>query len=290
MMFNIGSSTAILASASFLAPDPADSLPKANRARRTGKRSDGLPPIWVVAHHHPDFETRRAYAPLFAHAEHSGWIRDNELEQDGFDTFIGSDRIRALVLDGSQPEEDLAAAIYHVRHDLASRIPIFVILRAPDALLAARLLMAGADEVMDDHLEYELFEARLGSIARLDRLAFNRNDNDRFGDYGFDTRRNIVSLGTERIKLTPTQFRIALYFFRNLDKTLPFWKMIAELWEDPQPNIADSIRVHVCRIRAKLKLDGSHGYALSRYNRGGYRLLARGIAAKKQGGTNKVAA
>lgn len=274
MMLNISSGSTILASASFLAPDPVDQLvpPQRATARRTGKRSDGLPPEWVVAHHHADFESKRAYAPLFAGAPNSGWVRDVELEAGAFANYVGADRVRALVLDGSQSDEQLATAIYAVRHDFRSGLPIFAVLPRADGARAARLLLAGADEVVAGHLDHGLFEARLASIARLDRLAFVRDDDDRFGAYGFDTRRNIVSVDGERVKLTPTQFRIALYFFRNLDKTLPFWKMIGDLWEDPQPNIADSIRVHVCRIRQKLRLDGSLGYTLSRYNRGGYHL------------------
>ncbi len=286
-MLNISSASTILASASFLAPDPVDALPPAQRAaaRRTGKRSDGLPPHWVLAHHHGDFEQRRAYAPLFAQAEHSGWIRDRELEAGAFAEHIVDGRVRALLLDGAQGDEALATIIYTVRHDLASRLPIFVVLPAPDPQRTARLLLAGADEVTVAYLDHSLFEARLAVIARLDRLAFDRVSGDNFGAYAFDSRRNIVSIGDERIKLTPTQFRIALYFFRNLDQTLPFWKMIGELWHEPQPNIADSIRVHVCRIRQKLRLDGSHGYALSRYNRGGYRLSpseGTGIAVEKK--------
>ena len=107
IMLNIGSNTSILASASFLAPDPVDSLPPAVRSGRprTGKRSDGLPPEWVVAHHHRDFQSKRAYAPLFAHVAQSRWIRDTELENRTFDQFIATDRIRALVLDGRQAEE-----------------------------------------------------------------------------------------------------------------------------------------------------------------------------------------
>lgn len=274
MMLNISSGSTILASASFLAPDPVDQLapPQRARARRTGKRSDGLPPEWVVAHHHADFEAKRAYAPLFANAPNSGWVRDVELETGAFSDYVGADRVRALVLDGALPDEQLATAIYAVRHDLGSSLPIFVVLPDADGARTARLLLAGADEVVEGHLDHRLFEARLASVARLDRLAFARDDDDRFGAYGFDIRRNIVSVDGDRMKLTPTQFRIALYFFRNLDKTLPFWKMIGDLWEDPQPNIADSIRVHVCRIRQKLKLDGSRGYMLSRYNRGGYHL------------------
>lgn len=277
MMLNIGSSTSILASASLAPPEVAtDNSPQRDaRRKRTGLRDNpsGGPCQWVLAHHHPDFEAKRAYAPVFAVDPQSGWIRDSELENSAFDHFIRTDRVRAIFIDGSKAEDECVGTLYRVRRDLLSRIPIFAVIDRPDPAKVARLLLAGADEVVVGQVNLELFEAKMASIARLDRLAFANSDVHRFGEYSFDSRRNIVSIGgSERAKLTPSQFKIALYFFRNVEKTVPFWKMIADLWEEPQPNIADSIRVHVCRIRQKLFLDGSYGYQLSRYNRGGYRL------------------
>jgi len=98
------------------------------------------------------------------------------------------------------------------------------------------------------------------------------NEQSRFGSYLFDTRIEQLSLNDQPIRMTQKEFRLALLFFRHLDRPLSRAFILESVWPDQAELSSRSIDTHVSRVRSKLNLQPARGFRLVPVYSYGYRL------------------
>jgi len=93
-----------------------------------------------------------------------------------------------------------------------------------------------------------------------------------FGPYVFDTRAEQLRLNGQTLRLTQKEFRLALLFFRHLDRPLSRAFILESVWPDQAELSSRSIDTHVSRVRSKLNLQPARGFRLVPVYSYGYRL------------------
>jgi DNA-binding response OmpR family regulator len=72
--------------------------------------------------------------------------------------------------------------------------------------------------------------------------------------------------------MTQKEFRLALLFFRHLDRPLSRAFILESVWPDQAELSSRSIDTHVSRVRSKLNLQPARGFRLVPVYSYGYRL------------------
>jgi len=91
----------------------------------------------------------------------------------------------------------------------------------------------------------------------------------------FDNRRVVVH--GERIKLTPTEYKLLCYLVRNPRQTLTKDAISREIWgEEYQDSSRGLVKAHIQKLRKKLKDDLLNSRLIATYRGGGYRFVGGG--------------
>ncbi|WP_157647230.1 response regulator transcription factor [Burkholderia ubonensis] len=154
--------------------------------------------------------------------------------------------------------------------------PVLILGDVIDSQLIA-LHECGADLLERWPINADVLVARVGALLRrcVLRPEGAHQTKEAYGAYVFDTRGMKAWIHDRSIKLTPKEFQIALFFFRNEGAIITKKAIWEHAWENCSPdNLSErSIAVHISRIRKKLLLMGGDGYCLSYVHNSGYRLL-----------------
>ncbi|WP_080409565.1 response regulator transcription factor [Burkholderia ubonensis] len=153
--------------------------------------------------------------------------------------------------------------------------PVLILGDVADSQLIA-MHECGADLLERWPINANVLAARVGALLRRRalRLDWAHQAKEVYGAYVFDSRGMKVWIRGRPIKLTPKEFQIALFFFRNERSIVTKEALWGRAWENSAPeNMSKrSIEVHISRIRKKLLLTGENGYCLSHVQDAGYRL------------------
>lgn len=136
-----------------------------------------------------------------------------------------------------------------------------------------RAFAYGADEYVSLPLRPAEFRARMGALLR--RAYPDRHGSARFdvGPYHFDTRRQLVTLRGEPIRLSGTQYRLASLFFSNIGRVLSRDHIFAMVWGREFREFTRTIDSHVSRLRLLLAIEPANEFRLQPVYKSGYRLL-----------------
>jgi DNA-binding response OmpR family regulator len=124
-----------------------------------------------------------------------------------------------------------------------------------DAILALKL---GADDFIAKPFDIYELEARVEAVLR--RTAQTRvaepspspPDHIRVGDLTIDRSRRRVTLGTDSIQLTPTEYRLVSALASRPDEILSRDELATLVWGYQDASSGRTIDVHIRRLRVKL--------------------------------------
>lgn len=162
---------------------------------------------------------------------------------------------RLLVLQPPVPADVRLVQALRRRHPL---LPLLLLLEAGDEELRARLLDAGADDVLVQPFGLREFVARCRAILRRSRPALPRGDgSDRedvlaVGPIRLDRRQCRVTLAGDEVTLTPREFRLLECFMRQPGRALTREQLIEQVWGPDYSGDSKSVDVHVLWLRRKL--------------------------------------
>lgn len=91
------------------------------------------------------------------------------------------------------------------------------------------------------------------------------------GDLTLDYENRCVWNGGERSDLTPMQFKLLELFMRRPGQDLSKKEILQVVWETPHVGYVQSLYVHVCWLRAKLRKTGSERQYIQTVRGIGYR-------------------
>jgi DNA-binding response OmpR family regulator len=77
----------------------------------------------------------------------------------------------------------------------------------------------------------------------------------KIGDYTFDVKNRILSIGSEAVKLTPKESYLLVFFADNINVFLERKDILLTVWDEDNYYYSRSMDVYVCRLRKLLSKD-----------------------------------
>ena len=157
-------------------------------------------------------------------------------------------------------------------------LPLLLLLNQADEELRARLLDAGADDVLVQPFGVREFVARCRAILRRSRhLPLQVQDSPssdvlEHGPIRLDRRQCRVTLSGEEVSLTPREFRLLECFMRQPGRALSREQLIEQVWGPDYSGDSKSVDVHVLWLRRKLDQAGPRPQLFITVRGIGYRL------------------
>ncbi|WP_080432447.1 response regulator transcription factor [Burkholderia ubonensis] len=167
------------------------------------------------------------------------------------------------------------ASLHQIRQDSQTcRLPVLVLGPAANHHLVS-MMESGADAMEIWPVSASVLVARVSALLRRAYRSEPVASRESYDAYLFDTRSEHVWIQGRLVKLTPKEFKVALFLFRHQSLVVTPDALGQWAWEraDADYGWKRTIAVHVSRIRQKLDLNGGHGYCLSFVANRGYRLL-----------------
>jgi two-component system phosphate regulon response regulator PhoB len=196
--------------------------------------------------------------------------------EDGFAMWrsLARSTMDLLVLDWQDARLSGADLLGSVRRVAGERVPIMFVSNDGSEESMVRALAGGADDYLAWPLRAAEFRARVAAVLRRAYPeSFSAATCFVVGPYRFDTVRKAVTLRGERVRLSPTQYRIAALFFANLDRVMSRDHIFATVWGRELQEFTRTVDSHVSRLRLLLEIEPHNGFRLQTVYRSGYRLV-----------------
>lgn len=187
---------------------------------------------------------------------------------------VEAQRPDLVLLDVGLPDIDGYEVLRRTR--AFSSVPIVMLTARDEPIDTVRGLESGADDYIGkpfDHLE---LMARVRAVLRRSDLKAPVGGSApyRRGHLEIDADAREARVGTRRVTLTATEWRVLELLVANAGWIVPHERFIARVWgrdEDVEP---DGLRVFIRRLRAKLGDDAAAPRYIETVRGIGYRLLA----------------
>jgi len=190
-------------------------------------------------------------------------------------TFIdnaSSEEFDLLIIDWVLPDINGDDVLRWARNNLGWEIPIiFMTFRdATDDI--AKILHLGADDYISKTVDRKELLARLSTLQRRAKFSPQANASINIGDYEVDNSQHKIRYRGEEIKLTPKEFKLAYYLFKNVNQLRTRADLLANVWGRNAEISTRTVDIHISRLRKKLKVDEDQNWNLESVSSMGYRL------------------
>jgi len=208
----------------------------------------------------------------------SGWLEEAGYSVSHCETgeaFVGQLATQSwdmLILDWQLPDCEGIDILAQVRDQHKFEGPVVFATAKDNEEDIVRGLATGAD----DYIVKPLRRAEL--LARLDAL-WRRSGNEQpefveLGPVRLDVENCQAFLNGEEVKLTPTEFKLALCLFTHNGKLLSREFLLREVWGVDAQLDTRTVDMHISRLRKLLHIGPEMGYLIKTIYRHGYRLEA----------------
>jgi two-component system, OmpR family, KDP operon response regulator KdpE len=180
-----------------------------------------------------------------------------------------------VVLDVALPLMDGFTVCERIRE--ISHVPILMMTaHAVTEQDIAEGLNRGADEYMIKPLGKIEFHARIKALLRRARLSEDAPQTIMHYDDGHlivDLKTRRVTVGTEEIRLTPTEFKLLATFIRNPGEVMSFQQLLETVWGSEYTSEHHYPRIYVSHLRRKVEPDAKNPTYIHNEYGVGYRFV-----------------
>lgn len=186
-----------------------------------------------------------------------------------------------LILDWELPDITGDKILVWVREHLGWTIPVIFVTGRDATEDIVMMLDAGADDYMVKPVDFKELSARIEALIR--RIGRNEVSSQVvYADaYVVDFGNHTINRLGELVVLTPKEFELAGYLFRNIGQLVPRDKLLREIWGYGPTINTRTIDIHISRLRKKLQFTRDNGWVLTSIYDRGYRLEYSGSAQLK---------
>jgi two-component system OmpR family response regulator len=93
------------------------------------------------------------------------------------------------------------------------------------------------------------------------------------GPLAVDATRRMVTISGQELATTPTEYRLLSILLERADEVVSVSQMVEAVWGHYDSSLEESLRVHLRRLRAKLRVTGGRSPELIAVRGFGYRLV-----------------
>lgn len=159
-----------------------------------------------------------------------------------------------VITDLQMPEMDGIEFCRAIRKE--SELPIIVLSVRGEERTKVEALDAGADDYVTKPFGIEELLARVRAALRRspaeDELSTLED-----GDFAIDMARRLVTVRGDEVHLTPKEFDLLVFLFRNRDKVVTHRAILAAIWGGNFTEQTEYLRVFVGQLRKKVEPDPS---------------------------------
>lgn len=191
----------------------------------------------------------------------------HSLAAHGYDVRTASDGVSALdtfhdwrpdmiITDLQMPEMDGIEFCREIRK--LSQLPLIVLSVRGEERTKVKALDAGADDYVTKPFGIEELLARVRAALRRSPEASGETETMlEDGDFHIDLSTREVRVKDESIHLTPKEFDLLVFLFRNRNKVVTHRAILATIWGGSSVEQTEYLRVFVGQLRKKVEDDPS---------------------------------
>lgn len=163
---------------------------------------------------------------------------------------IREEQIDLVILDINMPIMDGYEVLKRMRESSIT-VPVIVLTARQDREDTKRAFELGADDFVRKPFGIEELTLRVQAVLRRTSGQPVGDNSLLYGRIGMDIDRHEVKLDSERIELTPTEFRLLQVFLENPDRVLSKDQLLTQAWG--MDNFADPnvVETYVSYLRKK---------------------------------------
>ncbi len=154
-------------------------------------------------------------------------------------------------------------------------IPIFMVTMQHDDADMLASLRAGVDDSIVYPFNGEEFGLRVQALLRRNGLSPVLQSSLAIGNLEIVLARRQVTVGTQRIELTPIEFRLLVVLMRHVGQIVTHEQLLHAVWGGHFGQEVQYLWVHVSHLRRKLRHAGVDVVAIENVRGIGYRMLGR---------------
>lgn len=178
-----------------------------------------------------------------------------------------------VILDWDLPGIDGIEVLRVIREEKALNTAVLFATRHESKTDVVTVLEAGADDYMVKPIDRRELMARLNTIKRRNSISEEpANYLVTAGEFTLDDKAHRLTRHGEPLNLTPKEYELVSYLFRNLEQVLSRADLLSQVWGCDAEINTRTVDTHISRIRKKLELNAENGWKLESIYHYGYRL------------------
>ena len=191
----------------------------------------------------------------------------SSLSAHGYDVRTAADGVSALdtfhdwhpdlvITDLQMPEMDGLKFCQELR--IGSQVPIIVLSVRGDERTKVKALDAGADDYVTKPFGIDELLARVRAALRRSPVGGDAEDEPLAdGDFEIDLAKHEITVRDAAVHLTPKEFDLLVFLFRNRDRVVTHRAILAAIWGGDFTEQTEYLRVFVGQLRKKIEADPS---------------------------------
>jgi two-component system response regulator VicR len=177
-----------------------------------------------------------------------------------------------VLLDVMMPEVDGWHMLQHLRE--FSDVSVIMLTAISHVDSKIRGLDIGADDYVTKPFEVRELKARIRAALRRAEMVPSSDSYLLHFDDGrlvIDPACHQVTVRSEVVDLTPTEYKLLLYLAYNAGQVLTYDQILDSVWGLGYEDSATSVKVYIRRLRQKIEIDARHPrYILTQWGTGYY--------------------
>lgn len=192
----------------------------------------------------------------------------NELARESYDICL---------VDWQVPDLSGLDVLRWIRQRITDPLPVLFVTARDSEADIVEALTTGADDYLTKPLRRLELLARIGVLVRRHQLATPLAESFAVAPFHFDLKTRKLTHAEQPIAMTPKDFEVALFLFRNPERLLSRGHLFEAIWGKTVALDTRTVDTHISRVRRKLNLNGSLaeggcGWRLISIYQHGYRL------------------